>query len=1466
MSGPDEIADGPGIGGGDGIEVTVGIDQLEEFLAADDPDVREYAARTLATKAAERPADVRSAVPSLTDRLEDEPSIRSHAAAALSAVAADHPGAVRESIPALTDRLESEARSASSTSGEAANATVRASAADALAAVATEAPAAVADSIEALGRYATDGNERVRVRTTDALAAVADAQPERVVAVVDDVAAAADDETAAVRENATAVLAAVATAAPDAVLEAVPALVDRLEDEMDIQDGATASADAGSIGGYAMEALRAIADDSPAAVADAVDPIAAHLADDREGIRHDAALALESIATDRPGAVVDAVDRLAGRLDDTAAIRRECVDALREIAAAEPADVASATAALVARLDDPLEAVRTDAAETLASVAAERPTAITDAVRPLARRLETDVEPVQRHGITAIAAVADTQPDAVEPVVTELAAVADADDESVRLDAVRAIAAVAASSPDAIGPVVPALADRIDDPHEPVRRPATDALAALVRETRAEGTDVSALLEALEGEAENASDEGDEWVQGYAARGIADIARSATADAHPAVRSLTRRLDDDATAVRRAATRDLVTVAAERPLAVRGAVGPLAERLGGEARSADEDATVRNNAAIVLSRVAASTPDDVREDDVLVSLLAALDDPDRSVRRTVRRTLAEIASDTGDDDCRPTLSLAVAETTAEAKRVRVAACEALATLGLESGAEAEAVVEALRELLVDPTPAVRAAALDALETTLAADADIEPTPTDVVLESLSGDGDRSAAVAAALGDVVQRNSESVAAAVPSLLERFAPGEADTPALLRALTTVVAADGGDASTVTGALVDWLDADGDRRAIVEEIARLTATAPDDAAAERDRLADLLAERVGDTGRNGDGEADDEAVRGYAALALGTLAVTGHDDGSALESELEAVDDRLLDAASLAAGGETPTHTDGINTQLSGMGDRLDAEPWVAGLAVLALAVLADESATLRPTGIGKIAGGLEADGPVVRVTAGRVLETMADDDPSGFADAVPALLAALEDSDADVRAAAAGALAACAESDDDSPFEDADRNPVPVLESRLADPDGRVRARAVRTLAALEATAAKPDVEPLADDPVPAVATAAEEATTRLADATDALPDSGDGDGDGDAAGWPMARAGPSRVGRVTDGSSLGRRPAERWRDDPEDAAPGAAPAVVGETVVVGRDDGSVAALALEDGRERWRFETGGPVRTAPAVADGAVYVGSADGAVYAIDAESGEREWRYQTDGRVETSPVVADGVVYACSDDLHAIDAENGRPVWTAALEGECSGPTVADDAVYVATGDRLHSLATADGSRRWERTFEAPIGAPPAVADGTVYVTSGETLLALSSADGSRRFRFDTGARIETPPAVSSADGTAYAASSDGSLYAVETARGTERWRVDVGTATTGPAVVGEAVYLGTDDGRLLALTAGDGRRRWRLEREATATELAVSSATLWLVDDGVAALGGGRSSLTESLSGLFTRFGGDS
>ncbi|MDP6446535.1 MAG: PQQ-binding-like beta-propeller repeat protein, partial [Pirellulaceae bacterium] len=54
---------------------------------------------------------------------------------------------------------------------------------------------------------------------------------------------------------------------------------------------------------------------------------------------------------------------------------------------------------------------------------------------------------------------------------------------------------------------------------------------------------------------------------------------------------------------------------------------------------------------------------------------------------------------------------------------------------------------------------------------------------------------------------------------------------------------------------------------------------------------------------------------------------------------------------------------------------------------------------------------------------------------------------------------------------------------------------------------------------------------------------------------------------------------------------------------------------------VAALDLSNGRKRWSFFAGGPVRLAPSIHDGAVYFGSDDGRLYALDAQTGEQLWR-----------------------------------------------------------------------------------------------------------------------------------------------------------------------------------------------------------------------------------------------------
>jgi outer membrane protein assembly factor BamB len=58
-----------------------------------------------------------------------------------------------------------------------------------------------------------------------------------------------------------------------------------------------------------------------------------------------------------------------------------------------------------------------------------------------------------------------------------------------------------------------------------------------------------------------------------------------------------------------------------------------------------------------------------------------------------------------------------------------------------------------------------------------------------------------------------------------------------------------------------------------------------------------------------------------------------------------------------------------------------------------------------------------------------------------------------------------------------------------------------------------------------------------------------------------------------------------------------------------PAICGDKVVVGSEDGRVYLLSLSGGKELWNYEIGQPVTSSPAVARGQVAIGAEDGFVY-----------------------------------------------------------------------------------------------------------------------------------------------------------------------------------------------------------------------------------------------------------------
>jgi outer membrane protein assembly factor BamB len=95
---------------------------------------------------------------------------------------------------------------------------------------------------------------------------------------------------------------------------------------------------------------------------------------------------------------------------------------------------------------------------------------------------------------------------------------------------------------------------------------------------------------------------------------------------------------------------------------------------------------------------------------------------------------------------------------------------------------------------------------------------------------------------------------------------------------------------------------------------------------------------------------------------------------------------------------------------------------------------------------------------------------------------------------------------------------------------------------------------------------------------------------------------------------------------------------------AAPLVDGNSVYLA-DGSSIIKLDLQTNLFDWRFPTDAPISSSPALAGDTLYFGANDGKVYAVDARTGEERWSFQTGGEVRSSPAVADGAIYVGSRD-----------------------------------------------------------------------------------------------------------------------------------------------------------------------------------------------------------------------------
>lgn len=179
-------------------------------------------------------------------------------------------------------------------------------------------------------------------------------------------------------------------------------------------------------------------------------------------------------------------------------------------------------------------------------------------------------------------------------------------------------------------------------------------------------------------------------------------------------------------------------------------------------------------------------------------------------------------------------------------------------------------------------------------------------------------------------------------------------------------------------------------------------------------------------------------------------------------------------------------------------------------------------------------------------------------------------------------------------------------------------------------------------------------------------------------------------WPMWRKNAGRTGATPD--ALPEKLALKWRRQLPRTTPayrntrlqfdgGYEPVVAkGRLLVASSRNDSVSAFDAATGRELWVYQTDGPVRFAPAVSGDAVCFGADDGFFYCVDLSTGRLRWKHQvvpSERRllgnrrlisvwpVRGGPVVADGRVYFAAGVwpfegvfICALDIATGRLIW----------------------------------------------------------------------------------------------------------------------------------------------------------------------------------------------------------------
>lgn len=247
--------------------------------------------------------------------------------------------------------------------------------------------------------------------------------------------------------------------------------------------------------------------------------------------------------------------------------------------------------------------------------------------------------------------------------------------------------------------------------------------------------------------------------------------------------------------------------------------------------------------------------------------------------------------------------------------------------------------------------------------------------------------------------------------------------------------------------------------------------------------------------------------------------------------------------------------------------------------------------------------------------------------------------------------------------------------------------------------------------------------------------------------------------------------------------------PYSTVPKSTPLLLGETIVMGLENGTMVCIDAADGSEVWRFPV--PVKhskgiwSSPAHHKGCIYFGAYNGVVYCLDARTGEAIWQNPCCEWIGSSPLIVP------EHNLLYIGLEAERP--------RQKGSHAAFD------------LDT--GARVWEYgliQYEHGSAVYYPDKDLVIFGSNDHFIIAHEAKTGKKVWQHDTKRSIKYAPALDAQRKQIVAASFDGNIYVVDADTGARKAAIQTNDICyTTPLVTHNRIFCGSGDRHLYVIDA---------------------------------------------------------